>query len=73
MSVGANGGACFRRLLDERNKARQVAAAEAAEAEAAAAAAAAQAEAGGDAKMPQSSSPTRGKEVRPTSDEDSML
>lgn len=65
--VGTIGRARFRRLLDERNKARQVAAAEKAAAKAAAAAAAAaetQTEtSGGDKTALQSTSTTKEKEV----------
>lgn len=57
------GRARFRRLLDERNKARQVAAAEEAAAAAAAAAAAQSEASGGDRTVP-STTPTKEKEVR---------
>lgn len=64
------GFARFCRLLDERNKARQVAAAEAAAAKAAEAAQS-EASAGADALLPDS--PTKTKEVRSSSGERSKM
>ena len=64
--IGLDGdtiGRAHRRLLDERNKARQVAAAEEAAAAAAAAAAAQSEASGGDRTVP-STTPTKEKEVR---------